>query len=354
MWVPNQSICFTIAACIPQKGYQRITRSFSSSTVIVDMKIDTPYKAYGNMKSPPGKNRHPSPLPPQLLFLIRRQDMKTQLLLLLLALTCVLSKTLVVQFYAVAPGTSNSTACGQSGILYIAFAYPVNFCGTVSFPNGTTQSTVGVVNATGGFQVQIYNASTCTGNFSLNQDQNFVLNQCTAAPDIPNLFYTADLDTTYPQTPSVNDSVTLAYGTSACNGNSFQSVFYYNSELDFANVGPCNVASQNTTCTAPNREYNYFTSTVCGNSSNVVFPSLGENFPPINTADTNSGSVTGSTSSTTSVASTSSTVSTASTAGTVIGATQSGKQTGSTTGGASTVSLMSLVVVLLGALAILF
>ncbi|PRP73864.1 hypothetical protein PROFUN_16507 [Planoprotostelium fungivorum] len=339
--------------------------------------LHTLYKVYSNIKSPPGKESTSlfSSSSSTILFFIQQQDMKAWLLLLLLALTCVLSKTLVVKFYTVAPSISASTTCRESGILYIVFTYPIKFCSTMSFPNGTTFHCGRHQCNWGGVQVQIYNASTCTRSFLFEKSAtkkhiqcmfiekehlgflwfeiilykqrlielfgsyvNFVLNQCNAAPNIPKPLLYCQLRHSLPQAPS-NFSLQRQF---------LPECLLLQLQTRLLQCWPCNVASQNTTCTAPNREYNYFTSTVCGNSSNVVFPSLGENFPPINTTNTNSGSVSGSATSITSVASTSST------AGTVIGAIQSGKQTGSTTGGLSTVSFMSLVVVLLGALAILF
>ncbi|PRP82619.1 hypothetical protein PROFUN_04924 [Planoprotostelium fungivorum] len=255
--------------------------------------------------------------------------MKAQLLLLLLALTCVLSKTLVLNIYL---GNSTSTACGQNNPVYAALVVPINYCVTETFPNGTVRSSV-VTTSAGVLQGQTYNASTCTGAFSVDSNSTVVLNQCTAVTDSEGHgFYSANVYTSYTRAPTANDTVSISYEGPDCTGSLVQSITYHNPAYY---TSPCNATKSNGTCTTSTSSSGSlnFSRSVCGNSPDVVFPSSIENFTP-NTA-VSGGTSGGSTSN----------------GGTTGG---SGRTSGNTTGDASAATFVSVVVALLAAFAILF
>ncbi|PRP82614.1 hypothetical protein PROFUN_04919 [Planoprotostelium fungivorum] len=272
-----------------------------------------------------------------------KKDMKAQLLLLLLALTCALSKTLLVNTYQ---GNSTSTACRQNNTVSSARVYPINRCITETLPNGTVTSSVYFLNSTGGFEARNYNASTCTGNFEIDLSITFVLNQCTVAPDTGgNACYLANLSTNYTRVPDANDTVSLTYEGPGCTGAAYQTITYYDGDV----VPACDALNLNSSCTTTiTSDGRSDLRTVCGNSSYVSFPSFAESFPPANTAatttTTNSGSTSGG--STNSGSTNSGSTST--------GTTQSGKTSSSTTNGASAATFASVVVALSAAFTILF
>ncbi|PRP81490.1 synaptic vesicle 2-related protein [Planoprotostelium fungivorum] len=207
-------------------------------------------------------------------------------LLLAICLGSASSETVLVQIY-LSDNNDTATGCSNASTLFQNFAYPINRCVSQN-NNGTITSFLGFIDATGSFQVEEYNGTSCSGNSIAPSGAiggNYTMDQCVLSADAlgVHLFYRASYATDFSIPITANDTVLIGYNSSSCDGEPTFIYSYHSTST------ACQEDILQAGCVAPSDQQSYYTLSTCGNA-NITFPSFPENFRPTISSKTGSSS----------------------------------------------------------------